>query len=206
MRRLGDALRTKKCHCHGTSISIRNAGKVLNCPICQLSRTALAFFLDCDMGFPETIWESAMSKHGIWIFALPVIVALSGCCGHGAHAPTVFESAFQKQPPNPKMTPELRAALKLAYGFDDEHITTELPEARQLDAKLRAVGAKFAGDGKMYDRNGKEVYLWSNGPGIGMQIFESELREMQAQRQRALEDARRRYTVIDVGYWGPQPP
>jgi hypothetical protein len=107
------------------------------------------------------------------------------------------------------VTPELRAALKVGYGGElpDDRIAVEFgPAARALDATLREVGAKFAPDGKMYDRNGKEIYLWSHGPAGGMVRSADDIAKSHEESQRALAEARRRYTVIEVGYWGPQPP
>jgi hypothetical protein len=107
------------------------------------------------------------------------------------------------------MTPELRVALELAYGNVDwweSQLADDRGPARLIDTSLRAVGAKLAADGKMYDRQGKEIYLWCDGPVGGMVRSTEELARIHKESQRALEEARRRYTVVEIPYCGPQPP
>jgi hypothetical protein len=125
------------------------------------------------------------------------VVMLPGCSGFHTSAP----------PPPLVMTPELREALKVAHaGALLEDITVDLPEAPWLAARLREVGARLRSDGKMYDRTGREILVWCEGPGGGACICNEELTRQREARERALAEARRRYTVIEVGYWGPQAP
>ncbi len=125
------------------------------------------------------------------------VAILPGCSGF-----------YTSSPPQPLvMTPELREALKVVHaGAPVEQITIDLPESPWLNARLREVGARLRSDGKMYDRTGKEMLVWCDGPGGGACISNEELTRQREGREQALTEARRRYTVIEVGYWGPRPP
>src|SRR4051794_17833013 len=84
-----------------------------------------------------------------------LIVSVSACASTGWSL---------SEPPAPALTPELREAMRVAGAYDIRQAGV-----REMDAQLRSVGARMAADGKLYDRNGKEIYLFTDA-GSGVQM------------------------------------
>jgi uncharacterized protein YceK len=115
-------------------------------------------------------------------------------------------------PPQPKeLSPEVAFALQQTWHFgwpvDLKNLDTSQADLiNMLESELTRIGARLAPDGKLRDRSGKEVYFWSGDPGGGCARFEWQIQQERAEMQRRLDELKRTYTVVEVPYWGPQPP
>jgi hypothetical protein len=136
-----------------------------------------------------------MLKTGLGLVVLSLAAILSGCCCLG-------RVTDNKQPV--VMTPELEAALIVA-GCRDASPHRDPQVVRGIESKLHEVGAKMAADGKMYDRNGKEIYLCTGSLDSGVWRSDADAKRMGELFKRDMDEARRKYTVIEVGWYGPRP-
>ena len=140
-----------------------------------------------------------------WVL-VPLMAA--GCVGqpHGTSADTPNRQVRRKQAPSREAAFVLRN-----LGHVDEtgnvRTTDHYDEARldRLEWELFKVGARLEPDGKLHDRNGREVYVWEEGRGYGCRVEEERLRREAEERQQRLRELRKRYTVIELPYFGMPP-
>jgi hypothetical protein len=85
---------------------------------------------------------------------------------------------------------------------DDHYASRRL---HYLEVELRKLNAHLGRDGKVYDRNGREVSVWEESGGFGCQPTEEMLRADSQRREEALRQLRKRSTVIELPYFGPIP-
>jgi hypothetical protein len=127
-----------------------------------------------------------------------------GCVGdsHRIVREQALPSLPQKLPPSPEA-----AVILSTLGDKDFDVGgvwySEAPRRLSyLEYKLREVGARLGENGKVYDRYGREVYVWENGPGFGNPPPEETLRQLTEEREQKLQELRKRYTVIELPYFG----
>lgn len=129
-----------------------------------------------------------------------------GCVGdsHRVVRDQPLPSIPQKQPPSP----EAAVILPTLTNAEDSGGSEKWGESyasrrlRCLESMLREVGARLGEDGKVHDRDGREVYVWEEGPEGGCHRPESELTQMAEKRAKALRELRKRYTVIELPWFG----
>ena len=74
-----------------------------------------------------------------------------------------------------------------------------------LEGELKKVGARLGPDGKIYDRNGREVFVWEEKPTPGVYGW-VEPPQIAQEREKELCKLRQQYTVVLLPFYGIQPP
>jgi hypothetical protein len=145
-------------------------------------------------------------------------IASAGCAGQphgqGADTPSLIErdnieqmARRRQQAPSPEAAFALR---KLGHVDEAGKVLTggyyDSARLERLEAELKKVGARLGADGKIYDRNGREVYVSEDKPSPGCRMLEESLRALADARQEELRKLRQQYTVVLLPYFGLQPP
>jgi hypothetical protein len=98
---------------------------------------------------------------------------------------------------------QLGFAAEVAGGVEADHdASTRLS---YLEGELRHVSARLGPDGKVYDRDRREVRVWQQSGGSGAWISEEMIRRQIADEEEQLRKLRERFTVIVLPYFGPLP-
>jgi hypothetical protein len=123
--------------------------------------------------------------------------------------PSPGDKVWEAEPP--RLSPQLQAALSSGRHFPDDIdylIHNAYPGwVESVEGELVKAGAHVDPDGQLYDAENKGIYLWIWPPGGGCQRSEADLQQERERMQRALQDARQRYRVIEILHWdGPLPP
>ena len=118
------------------------------------------------------------------------------------------DKGWETEPP--RLSRELQAVVSSGKHFP-EQIDYLLNNAypgwlRSVEGELAKAGAHVGADGQVYDAENKGIYLWVWPPGGGCQRSEADLQQESERMQRALQDVRYRYRVIELPWNGPLPP
>jgi hypothetical protein len=148
---------------------------------------------------------------------LPLALAVFLCFGLSACSlnrrwqppPTsLADKVWEAKPP--RLSPELQAAVSSGKHFPDDIdnlIHSAYPGwVDTVEGELVKAGAHVGADGQLYDAGNKGIYLWIWPPGGGCQRSEADLQQERERMQRALQEARQRYRVVELLWNGPSPP
>jgi hypothetical protein len=143
-----------------------------------------------------------MTQPTIRLLGFCLLAGLAGCAGN---ANLLLGNKFH-QPARP--SPEAETVLRHLKHVDAEgRVETQGLYAEErlahLEAELRQIGARLQPDGKIYDRDGREVYVWEDGAGFGCWPTEEMLRSQGEAREQQLRTLRKKYRVIELPYFGP---
>jgi hypothetical protein len=111
----------------------------------------------------------------------------------------------------PRLSPELQVAVSSGKHFpeDIDYLIRQASPSwvTSVERELIKAGAHIGPDGQLYDAENKEICLWLWPPGGGVQPTEAQLQQERERIQRAFQDARQHYRVIEILHWdGPIPP
>ncbi len=110
------------------------------------------------------------------------------------------------------VSPEAAVILQqLGYGKKTTEVLDGIEEyyassrLTHLETELRQVDAHLRPDGKIYARDGREVYVYQQSGGYGCHVTEEMYRRDAEEEKVRLQELRKRYTVIELPYFGPLP-
>jgi hypothetical protein len=132
------------------------------------------------------------------------LLAGQGCAGRTS--PLFTDDLFTVAQPLSRVH---RAAIISANGnnpdCDPEGLAQRPSWGTGLAKQLREVGAHLGSDGKIYDRQGKEIKFWVHSAGPGCQMPQEMLDRQWREDRDRLEELRKTNTVIEIPYDGPAP-
>jgi hypothetical protein len=153
--------------------------------------------------FPLVAVSGIVMTRPLWLLCLSLSLA-AGCYARPTGA--VGGRSTEPRPPTP--SPEAVVILRQLGHVDGDgkaEVRGYVAEKRlaRLEAELRKVGARSRPDGKVYDRTGRLVHVEEDGPGPGAQI---DLEPLRREHEAKVRELRKRFTVIELPYYGPPAP